>query len=61
GADDEEILEGGIPWVIVLGYDGLPIQPVASSSPDYIPGPEDPQAPPVPQDEDEREPMFVDG
>ncbi|GKD92124.1 hypothetical protein Tco_1371961, partial [Tanacetum coccineum] len=28
-------------------------------SPDYIPGPEDPQTPPVPQDEDEREPMFV--
>ncbi|GJS72316.1 hypothetical protein Tco_0705157, partial [Tanacetum coccineum] len=26
---------------------------------DYIPGPEDPQTPPVPQDEDEREPMFV--
>ncbi|GJV30805.1 hypothetical protein Tco_1391205 [Tanacetum coccineum] len=29
------------------------------ASPDYIPGPEDPQTPPVPQDEDEREPMFV--
>ncbi|GJT40178.1 putative reverse transcriptase domain-containing protein [Tanacetum coccineum] len=28
-------------------------------SPDYIPGPEDPQTPLVPQDEDEREPMFV--
>ncbi|GKE02941.1 hypothetical protein Tco_1390924, partial [Tanacetum coccineum] len=28
-------------------------------SPDYIPGPEDPQTPPVPQDEDEREPMFI--
>ncbi|GKG32836.1 hypothetical protein Tco_0430346, partial [Tanacetum coccineum] len=40
-------------------YDGLPIQPVAPPSPDYIPGPEDPQAPLVPQDEDEREPMFV--
>ncbi|GJR34342.1 hypothetical protein Tco_1210026 [Tanacetum coccineum] len=58
GADDEEISEGGIPRVIVLGYDGLPIQPVAPPSPDYIPGPEDPQTPPVPQDEDEREPMF---
>ncbi|GKE03739.1 hypothetical protein Tco_1395757, partial [Tanacetum coccineum] len=44
---------------IVLGYDGLPIQPVAPPSSDYIPGPEDPQTPPVPQDEDEREPMFV--
>ncbi|GKG51682.1 hypothetical protein Tco_0544320, partial [Tanacetum coccineum] len=48
-----------IPWVIVYGYDGLPIQPVALSLPDYIPGLEDPQTPPVPQDEDEREPMFV--
>ncbi|GJT58304.1 hypothetical protein Tco_0993358 [Tanacetum coccineum] len=36
-----------------MGYDGLPIQPVAPPSPDYIPGPEDPQTPPVPQDEDE--------
>ncbi|GJR01423.1 hypothetical protein Tco_0524407 [Tanacetum coccineum] len=59
GADDEEISEGGIPRVIVLGYDRLPIQPVALPSPDYIRGPEDPQTPPVPQDEDEREPMFV--
>ncbi|GKA70304.1 hypothetical protein Tco_0776368 [Tanacetum coccineum] len=57
GADDEEVSEGGIPRVIVLGYDGLPIQPVAPPSPDYIPGPEDPQTPPVPQDEDEREPI----
>ncbi|GJV28739.1 hypothetical protein Tco_1385187 [Tanacetum coccineum] len=59
GADDEEISEGGIPRVIVLGYNGLPMQPVALPSPDYISGPEDPQTPPVPQDEDEREPMFV--
>ncbi|GJU16722.1 hypothetical protein Tco_1144688 [Tanacetum coccineum] len=58
GADDEEVSEGGIPRVIVLGYDGLPIQPVAPPSPDYIPGPENPQTPPVPQDEDEREPIF---
>ncbi|GJY78063.1 hypothetical protein Tco_0483864 [Tanacetum coccineum] len=53
------VSEGGIPRVIVLGYDGLPIQPVAPPSPDYIPGPEDPQTPPVPQDEDEREPMLI--
>ncbi|GKA76452.1 hypothetical protein Tco_0782913 [Tanacetum coccineum] len=59
GADYEEVSEGGIPRVIVLGYDGLPIQPVAPPSSDYIPGPEDPQTPPVPQDKDEREPMFV--
>ncbi|GJV65548.1 hypothetical protein Tco_1476376 [Tanacetum coccineum] len=56
---DEEISDGGSPRVIVLGYDGLPMQPVAPPSPDYIPGPEDPQTPPVPQDEDEREPMFI--
>ncbi|GKD77454.1 hypothetical protein Tco_1340075, partial [Tanacetum coccineum] len=37
----------------------LPIQSVAPPSPDYIPGPEDPQTPPVPQDEDKREPMFI--
>ncbi|GKG31044.1 hypothetical protein Tco_0423532, partial [Tanacetum coccineum] len=30
--------------VIVYGYDGLPIQPVAPPSPDYIPGLEDSQA-----------------
>ncbi|GJY93386.1 hypothetical protein Tco_0509168 [Tanacetum coccineum] len=57
--DEEEVYKGGISRVIVYGYDGLPIQPVAPPSPDYIPGLEDPQTPPVPQDEDEREPMFV--
>ncbi|GKF59997.1 hypothetical protein Tco_0176783, partial [Tanacetum coccineum] len=40
---NEEISEGGSPRVIVLGYDGLPIQPIALPSPDYIPGPEEPQ------------------
>ncbi|GKF26143.1 hypothetical protein Tco_0082037, partial [Tanacetum coccineum] len=55
GADDEEVSEGGIPRVIVLRYDGLPIQPVALPSTDYIPGLEDPQTPLVPQDEDEHE------
>ncbi|GKC81329.1 hypothetical protein Tco_1137046, partial [Tanacetum coccineum] len=59
GANDDVVYEGGIPRVIILGYDGLPIQPVAPPSPNYIPGPEDPQTPLVPQDEDEREPMFV--
>ncbi|GKC30506.1 hypothetical protein Tco_1037800, partial [Tanacetum coccineum] len=59
GADDEEISDGGIPRVIIYGYDGLLMQSVAPPSPDYIPGPEDPQTPPVPQDEDEREPMFI--
>ncbi|GJS75993.1 hypothetical protein Tco_0725874 [Tanacetum coccineum] len=56
---DEEISDGGIPRVIVYGYDGLPMQPVAPPSPDYIPGPEEPQTPPIPQDEDEGEPMFI--
>ncbi|GJS19091.1 hypothetical protein Tco_0447723 [Tanacetum coccineum] len=59
GANDEEISKGGIPQVIVYGYDRLLIQPVAPPSPDYIPGLEDPKILPVPQDEDEREPMFV--
>ncbi|GKF29759.1 hypothetical protein Tco_0096101 [Tanacetum coccineum] len=59
GADDEEITDGGIPRVIVDGYDGFSMQPVAPPSPDYIPGPEDPQTPPIPQDEDEREAMFI--
>ncbi|GKB93743.1 hypothetical protein Tco_0979880 [Tanacetum coccineum] len=58
GADDEEVSEGGIPRVIVLGYDGLPIQPVAPPSPDYIPGQWSTDNA-VLQDEDKREPMFV--
>ncbi|GJY79426.1 hypothetical protein Tco_0485227 [Tanacetum coccineum] len=52
---DEEVSDGGSPRVIVLGYDGFPMQPVAPPSPDYIPDPEEPQTPPVPQDEDEHE------
>ncbi|GJS79009.1 hypothetical protein Tco_0728890 [Tanacetum coccineum] len=56
---DEELSDGGSPRVIVYGYDGPSLQPVAPLSPDYIPGPEEPQTPPVPHDEDEREPMFI--
>nr|GEX13566.1 hypothetical protein [Tanacetum cinerariifolium] len=56
---DEELSDGGSPRVIVYGYDGLLMRPVALPSPDYIPGPEEPQTPPVQQDEDEREPMFM--
>ncbi|GJV20739.1 hypothetical protein Tco_1369759 [Tanacetum coccineum] len=44
---DEEISNGGPLRVIVLGYDGLPMQPVAPLSLDYIPGPEKPQTPPL--------------
>ncbi|GKE46199.1 hypothetical protein Tco_1477457, partial [Tanacetum coccineum] len=54
GGSDEEIYEGGSPRVIVLGYDGLPIQSVATPSTDYIPDSEEPHTPPIPQDEDER-------
>ncbi|GJW23831.1 putative reverse transcriptase domain-containing protein [Tanacetum coccineum] len=56
---DEELSDNGPPRVIIYGYDGLPMQPVAPPSSDYIPDPEEPQTPPVPQDEDEREPMFI--
>ncbi|GJV52634.1 hypothetical protein Tco_1448375 [Tanacetum coccineum] len=42
---DEEVSDGGVPRVIVLGYDGLPMQPVAPPSPDYVPGPEHPASP----------------
>nr|GEW98901.1 hypothetical protein [Tanacetum cinerariifolium] len=34
-------------------------EPVAPPSPDYIPGLEEPQTPPAPQDEDEHELMFI--
>ncbi|GJX69488.1 putative reverse transcriptase domain-containing protein [Tanacetum coccineum] len=50
GADDEEISEGGIPRVIVLGYDGLPKQP--AHDPDYVPEPIYPEYIPL---EDEHE------
>ncbi|GKE94222.1 hypothetical protein Tco_1579077 [Tanacetum coccineum] len=56
---DEEISDGGSPRVIMYGYDGLPMQPEAPPSPDYIPSPKDPQTPPIPQDEDEYEAMFI--
>ncbi|GKB38751.1 hypothetical protein Tco_0883693 [Tanacetum coccineum] len=56
---DEKISDGGSPLVIVYGYDGLPMQLVAPPSPDYIPDSEELQTPPVPQDEDECEPMFM--
>ncbi|GJR87641.1 zinc finger, CCHC-type containing protein [Tanacetum coccineum] len=41
----EELSDGGSPRVIVYGYNGLPMQPVAPSSPDYVPGPEHPPSP----------------
>ncbi|GKE65899.1 hypothetical protein Tco_1520060 [Tanacetum coccineum] len=42
---DEELSDGGSPRVIVYGYNGLPMQPVAPPSPDYVPGPEHPPSP----------------
>nr|GEU99294.1 putative reverse transcriptase domain-containing protein [Tanacetum cinerariifolium] len=56
---DEELSDEGSLQVIVYGYDGLPMMPVAPPSPDYIPGPEEPQTPPAPQDEDEHELVFI--
>nr|GEY54766.1 hypothetical protein [Tanacetum cinerariifolium] len=38
----EDLAEIRPPRVIVYGYDGLPIQPVAPPSPDYVLGPEHP-------------------
>nr|GEV18149.1 hypothetical protein [Tanacetum cinerariifolium] len=58
GADGELSDEGSL-RVIVYGYDGLPMLPVALPSPDYIPGPEEPHTPPAPQDENEHELMFI--
>ncbi|GJU64404.1 hypothetical protein Tco_1246239 [Tanacetum coccineum] len=42
---DEELSDGGSLRVIVYGYDGLPMQPVAPPSLDYVPGPEHPPSP----------------
>ncbi|GKB04478.1 reverse transcriptase domain-containing protein [Tanacetum coccineum] len=42
---DEELSDEGSPRVIVYRYDGLPMQPVAPPSPDYVPGPEHPPSP----------------
>nr|GEV75655.1 hypothetical protein [Tanacetum cinerariifolium] len=56
---NEELSDEGSLRVIVYGYDGLPMKPVAPPSPDYIPGPEEPHTPPAPQDKDERELMFI--
>nr|GEV73415.1 hypothetical protein [Tanacetum cinerariifolium] len=40
----EDLAETRPPRVIVYGYDGLPIQPVAPPSPDYVPGPKHPSS-----------------
>nr|GEZ91432.1 putative reverse transcriptase domain-containing protein [Tanacetum cinerariifolium] len=56
---DEELSDGDSLRVIVYGYDGLPMLPVAPPSLDYVPSPKEPQTPPVPQNKDEHEPMFI--
>nr|GEW92766.1 putative reverse transcriptase domain-containing protein [Tanacetum cinerariifolium] len=56
---DEELSDEGSLRVILYRYDGLLMQPVAPPSLDYILVLEEPQTPPVPQEEDEREPMFL--
>ncbi|GJS54355.1 hypothetical protein Tco_0627717 [Tanacetum coccineum] len=48
-----------LPRVSVLGYDWNPYTSAAPPSSDYIPDSEEPQTPPVPHDEDVREPMFI--
>ncbi|GJX98113.1 hypothetical protein Tco_0355132, partial [Tanacetum coccineum] len=42
---DEELSDRGSPQAIVYGYDGLPMQPVAPPSLDYVPGLEHPPSP----------------
>ncbi|GJW94594.1 putative reverse transcriptase domain-containing protein [Tanacetum coccineum] len=56
---DEELSDGGSPRVIVYGYDGLPMQPVAPPSPDYVPGPEHPPSPDYVPDP-EHPPLLVE-
>ncbi|GKF54694.1 hypothetical protein Tco_0165034, partial [Tanacetum coccineum] len=48
GANDEEITDGGIPRVIIYGYDGLPMQP--PHDPDYVPEPIYPEYIPLEDD-----------
>ncbi|GJR53104.1 hypothetical protein Tco_1403625 [Tanacetum coccineum] len=57
---NEEPSDGGPPRVIVYGYDGLPMQPIALPSPDYVPGPEHPPSPDyVPSPEHPPSPVDV--
>ncbi|GJT63561.1 hypothetical protein Tco_1015041 [Tanacetum coccineum] len=53
GVEDEDMLLASV--FSYLHFRPIALsQPVAPPSPDYNPGPEEPQTPPVPQDEDER-------
>ncbi|GJV51633.1 putative reverse transcriptase domain-containing protein [Tanacetum coccineum] len=42
---DEELSDEGSPRVIIYRYNGLPTQPVALPSPNYVPGPKHPPSP----------------
>ncbi|GJX83895.1 hypothetical protein Tco_0333376 [Tanacetum coccineum] len=66
GSDDEKIFEGGIPRVIVLGYDRLPMQPPlppvdspTAESPEYVIE-SDPEEDPEEYEDDEIEDGPVD-
>nr|GEW42089.1 putative reverse transcriptase domain, ribonuclease H-like domain, aspartic peptidase domain protein [Tanacetum cinerariifolium] len=54
---------GAIRWRFFASYRvrirWTPMLPIAPPSPNYVRGPEEPQTPPAPQDEDEHEPMFI--
>ncbi|GJV96834.1 putative reverse transcriptase domain-containing protein [Tanacetum coccineum] len=57
---NEELSDGGSPRVIVYGYDGLFMQPIAPPSPDYVPGPEHPPSPDyVPGPEHPPSPIYI--
>ncbi|GKD21397.1 hypothetical protein Tco_1223100 [Tanacetum coccineum] len=45
GESSGELSDGGSTRVIVYGYDGLPMKPVAPPSLDYVPGPDHPPSP----------------
>nr|GEU79349.1 putative reverse transcriptase domain-containing protein [Tanacetum cinerariifolium] len=56
----EDLADTAPPRVIVYEYDGLPIQPVAPPSPDYLPGPGHPPSPDyMPDPEHSPSPMEI--
>nr|GEU48617.1 hypothetical protein [Tanacetum cinerariifolium] len=46
-SDYEEPSDVGSPGVVVYGYDGLLMHPIDPQSPDYVPGPEEPEQAPL--------------
>nr|GEW70060.1 cysteine-rich receptor-like protein kinase [Tanacetum cinerariifolium] len=49
-SDYEELSDVGSLRIVIYGYDGLPMHPVEPSSPDYMPGPEEPEQTPLSPD-----------